>query len=197
MQHINELRLANFISAVLNPPIVAAYTFAMLVVSEGPGNGATVLFVSIFFATLVPIATLYVLAKKKIIPDVQASKRETRFVPFLTAIVSYTLGTLGLLLLRASLPIIAVMLCYLVNTTIMTLITLRWKISIHTSGIAGPATVLMYLLGFVGYLFLLLVIPVTWARMTLKAHTGRQLLAGILLTIVITYIQLRIYLAVL
>ena len=36
------------------------------------------------------------------------------------------------------------MLCFLVNAMAMSIVSLRWKISLHTSGIALIATVLIY-----------------------------------------------------
>jgi membrane-associated phospholipid phosphatase len=85
------------------------------------------------------------------------------------------------------------MLCYCGNTVIMMLISLKWKISIHASGIAGPLTALVFSLGVIAVTFLLLVVPVAWARLTLKAHTPMQVIVGALLTILITWVQLGIY----
>ena len=63
----------------------------------------------------------------------------------------------------------------------------------HASGIAGPLTALIYVVGLTAIPFLLLVVPVGWARLKLKAHTPAQVVAGVLLTIVTTWIQLGIY----
>jgi len=194
-QHRTDLpRLAKFLSAVLNAPVAAAYAFAILVVSEDTPHPLTILFVSIFFATVVVLITLYVLARTRVTSDFYASNRETRLIPFAIAVASFAFGVLALLFLQAPKPIIALMLSLLVNNGILALITLRWKISIHANGIAGPATVLAYSLGSTGYLFALLIIPVVWARMALKAHTAGQLLAGALLAPLVTYVLLRIYL---
>jgi membrane-associated phospholipid phosphatase len=74
------------------------------------------------------------------------------------------------------------------------IITLRWKISIHAAGIAGPTTGLIYGIGVWAAVFFTLLVPVGWARVRLKAHTPLQMLAGGLVTIAATWIQMRIYL---
>jgi len=106
-------------------------------------------------------------------------------------------GGLTLWLLKAPPMITALILCYAGNTLVMMTITIRWKISVHASGITGPATVLIEGLGAWGGLFFLLLFPVAWARIRLKAHTPMQILAGALVTIVATWIQLKIYLPLL
>jgi membrane-associated phospholipid phosphatase len=79
----------------------------------------------------------------------------------------------------------------------MMLISIRWKISIHASGITGPVTVLTYSLGVVGLFLFGLTVPVGWARIRLGVHTLSQVVAGALLTIATTWLQLRIYLTLL
>lgn len=99
-----------------------------------------------------------------------------------------------MVLLAAPREIIALMACYSVNTLVMMLISLKWKISIHASGISGPFTFLVYVLGTVFLPLYLLILPVGWARIELRAHSLSQVLAGFLLTILLTWLQLAIYL---
>lgn len=77
----------------------------------------------------------------------------------------------------------------------MMVITQFWKISIHASGISGPATFLTHQLGVGMIPFALLILPISWARIKLKAHDIYQVMAGILVAIVLTYVQLELYLA--
>jgi membrane-associated phospholipid phosphatase len=79
----------------------------------------------------------------------------------------------------------------------MMFISLRWKISVHASGIAGPSTALIYAFGVMAAPLLLLALPVAWARVKLGAHTILQVALGVLLTILITWIQMRVYLSIL
>jgi membrane-associated phospholipid phosphatase len=140
---------------------------------------------------------MYQLTKRGLISDFNVSERQERTKPFVGAAASYLAGGAALLFLKAPTIIIALMLCYACNTVIMLLITLRWKISIHASGIAGPTTALVYGIGTWTAVFFILLIPVGWARMQLKAHTPWQILAGALVTAIATWLQLRIYLSIL
>ncbi len=187
--------LAQGISLLLNAPVLAFFTFLWLLVAVRTANFLPVLLTVFLFGTLGPLVLVYVLSRRGIIPDYYASERETRTVPFIGAAFSYLGGALLLFVLTAPATIIALMLCYGVNTFIMMLINLKWKISIHASGITGPATFLLASFGFAAIPFFLLVLPVGWARLRLRAHTPEQIFAGALLTIAITYFQLRTYLA--
>jgi membrane-associated phospholipid phosphatase len=177
---------AELISFVFNPPIVAAPAFLYLILLQTPVNSPTLAVISVMFGALVPLSIVYGLSKLRIIPDLWASQLETRAIPFTGAIFSYLLGSAALAIENSPAIITALMLCYVGNTVIMMLISLKWKISVHASGVAGPVTALIYVLGVVALALLFLIVPVGWARIRLKAHTLPQVAAGALLTAVAT-----------
>jgi hypothetical protein len=190
---MNSRGLAEIITHIFNPPLVAAPTFLYLILLERPANALVLASIILFFATLLPLTMVVALTRQGIIPDIWASKRESRAIPFAGAIISYLLGALTLIVARSPAPITSLMFCYVGNTTIMMLITLRWKISVHASGIAGPFTALIYLLGTVAIPLSLLILPVAWARLKLKAHTIPQVALGALLTVLTTWVQMGFY----
>ena len=182
----------------MNAPIVAGVAFGILILTSGDQAGEMAnLAASLVFASLLPLASIYYLWKRRVISDFYAMKRETRWMPFLAAIMSYLGGGVMLTALKAPAMVTALMLCYLVNTAVMMLISTRWKISIHESGITGPSTVLIYALGLPGWLLMLCAIPVGWARVTLKAHSVGQVLAGALLTIALTFVEVPVFVSLL
>jgi membrane-associated phospholipid phosphatase len=190
---MNSRGFAELLSFMFNPPIVAAPAFLTLILLRKPENSLALISIAVIFGSLIPLAILYVLARHGTIPDIWASDRETRVIPFSGAICSYVIGSLALAAMRSPAIITCLMLCYVGNTVVMMLISFKWKISVHASGIAGPLTALIYVVGLTAIPFLLLVVPAGWARLKLKAHTPAQVVAGALLTIVITWIQLGIY----
>ncbi len=194
---MNTNKIAQAISLLLNAPIVAAFTFSTLLLSIGPENFQGLILTTLTFGTLVPLITLYGLKKQGAIPDIYVSQRERRAIPFVAAIVSYSVGAIALLWVKAPSIVTALMLCYLGNSLIMMLVTAKWKISVHASGVTGPATVLIYYFGLAALPFVLLAIPVAWARVKLGAHNLAQVSAGGVLTILTTYLQLRVYLTLL
>jgi membrane-associated phospholipid phosphatase len=190
---MNSRGLAEIVTHIFNPPVVAAPTFLYLILLERPANSLMLALIILFFATLLPLTMVVILSRQGIIPDIWASERESRVIPFTGAIISYLLGAAILVAARSPVPITSLMLCYVGNTLVMMLISLRWKISVHASGIAGPLTALVYLLGTIALPLLLLILLVGWARLKLKAHTIAQVATGALLTILTTWVQMGVY----
>jgi membrane-associated phospholipid phosphatase len=186
--------LASAITGVLNAPLITIYTFTYALVVLHPQNVSLLFLLTTFFGTILPMGIIFFMLKKGTLKDAYASDRQTRFKPFLGAVLSYLLGLVALIAASAPDLVSVLMAGYFVNTAIMMLITLRWKISIHASGIAGPATYLVYAFGTHLWPVFLLIIPVGWARLKLKAHTPSQVATGFFLTVALTYIQLRLYL---
>ncbi|NIQ07174.1 MAG: phosphatase PAP2 family protein [Candidatus Korarchaeota archaeon] len=185
-------QIANVITYVSQAPIVAIFSFLSLTLITLPQNSCGIVVTSFLFAGLIPITTIHLLSKKDIKSSLRLA-REKRKKPFMVGIISYFLGFLLLYLLGAPSIISALMFCYCTNTIVMAIINQFWKISVHASGIAGPVTAVFF--HFQSLLFtplFLLIIPVGWSRLTVKAHTILQVAAGALITIVITWIQLSI-----
>lgn len=186
-------RLARFISAALNAPFIALISFISLIAAQWSTSSFLLILITSLFASLLPLASIMILAKRGAISDVYASDRRTRFKPFMMAIAFYLVGLICLLIVRAPSNITAFMASYLVNAFVLLVISLAWKISIHTSGIAGPVTALVFNLGARMIPFFLLAVPVAWARMELKAHDYKQVLAGMILASSLTWFQMTVY----
>jgi membrane-associated phospholipid phosphatase len=188
---------ASVISLVFNPAVVAAFAFLILLYPVQPNQTSLMLLgICVTFGTVVPLVMIYQFSKRGLISDFYISEKDERAKPFAGAAASYIVGSAALLLLRAPSMVTALMFCYAGNTAMMMLITLRWKISVHASGIAGPATALVYGIGTWAGVFFVLLIPVGWARLRLKAHTPWQILTGALVTIAATWIQLTIFFSI-
>jgi len=187
-------RVAQFVSAALNAPLIAQITFMPLILAHRNSSTLTILALTTFFGSVLPLAFIFYMVRKRMIPDFYASDRRTRIKPFLGAMASYLMGVLSLLAIGAPKGVTALMACYLVNATILLAITLGWKISIHTSGVTGPVTALVFQMGAKMLPFFLLALPVAWARLELRAHNIKQVIAGTLLTSGLTWIQMDLYL---
>ncbi len=85
------------------------------------------------------------------------------------------------------------MCCYASNTLLVMLVAKWWKISVHTTGIAGPLVALAYAFGPVVHSFFLLIIVIGVARVHLKRHTVLQVLVGGALGLLLTYLQFHIF----
>jgi hypothetical protein len=190
---LNRTKLAEYVSAVMNAPLITLLTFIPLVYRFGEGATVQLLGLTSFFGCFLPLILVVYMLKRGIISDFYANDRDERFIPFMATILSYTMGTVALMAVRAPEQITALMACYIVNGVVLLLITTKWKISIHASGIASPVTALVYLLGTRLMPLFLLFLPVAWARVELKAHDKKQVTAGAVISTVLTWLQMAFY----
>jgi hypothetical protein len=190
---LDKKKLANIVSAVMNAPLITLLTFVPLVLKFGSGDITQILIITSLFGCVLPLIMVVFMLKRGVITDFYATDRMERFIPFAATITSYTFGALALSAIKAPVPITALMACYIVNGIVLLAITLKWKISIHASGIVSPVTALVYLLGSRLVFLFLLIIPVAWARVELNAHDKKQVTAGAIISTILTWAQMALY----
>lgn len=117
--------------------------------------------------------------------DLDVSEVGKRVPLYGLGLLGYALGAMVFLLLGNWL-MSAMALAYLCVGMGMLLITLAWKISAHTAGVAGPTTALVFVFGMWVVPLYLLSLLMIWARVRLRAHTLSQAVAGILVAILVT-----------
>jgi membrane-associated phospholipid phosphatase len=185
---------AQLISDITNAPILALIVFSIINFYYLNFNDFIIIdTISVFFASILPTAVIIVFFKKK---DIHRDllKKEDRKIPLIIAIISYFLGTIALFIMQAPPISTALMFCYFSNTIIVMAITRYWKISIHSMGISGPTTGLIFAFGPVGAILGLLGPLVMWSRIYLTRHTVYQVLAGFLFGFVFTTAQMLLFL---
>lgn len=190
-------KFADIISHVTHPPIVALIGNLVLSCTVQTANSHILLILTWIFASLVPLIGIWVFArdafKKHLILE-----RKKRTKPFTVAILSYFIGFVILVLMGAPPIFSGLMFSFFFNTIIMTFINARWKISVHASGVATATTTLVYHFAHpFAPLLLAFTIPVCWSRVELKAHTKLQVVAGAVITILLTWVQLTLLIPVL
>ena len=196
---MEKLKIAKAISTFTNPPIICIPLFLIICLVLSFENGAfnfskfiVLELISLIFASVLPMAIIVYWAKK-LDTDSDISNREDRFTPLVVGIVSYFIGFLISLFLAADHFLTALLLCYAVNTGIVLLITLKWKISVHTTGLSGPVGALILLLGPIGALFAVLYPILIWSRVTLEKHTMAQAIAGGVQGFFLTVLEMYLY----
>jgi len=188
-KHMNEdyTRMLLLLSYATSAPIVACMAFISLALIYSASF--VHVFASIAFSSLLPTASIIYFARREAV-DYNIPERGARLKPFIFAIAFYVLGSLVLLSLKAPALMICIMVAYAINTIAMFLITLFWKISIHTAGVTGPITYLVYALGWQWSFLFLLVIPVGGIKLLMKQHSVSQLFAGAILSAVLSWMQI-------
>ncbi len=182
--------LARIISTFSNAPLVAIIVFLLINNHLLKGSEfVAVTFISIIFAALIPsiIAFLWINNQKI---EMDMPRKEDRVYPLLWIILSYLMGVVLLYFISAPPITTVLMFCYFSNTAVVLLISLFWKISIHAIGVAGPLAAIIYVFGYPGLLFTLLIPLVIWSRLYLKRHTLYQVIAGASLGFTLTALQI-------
>jgi membrane-associated phospholipid phosphatase len=189
-------QLARLVCGIFNPLSNPLITFVLLVMAQPslyPAQNLLWLLLSGVFSSGLILAYISYLKQLKVIDSTDLILREQRISPLTFAVLSYAIGYAALLLCGAPILVRGLMFCYATNTLLVLLITRWWKISIHTTGIAGPLVAMLFQFG-PGVLPMFVLIPLVGiARVTMQRHTPLQVIAGGLLGTLMTAFQLYYY----
>jgi len=119
--------------------------------------------------------------------DIFVSKREERRKYYILTLFSYIMGVLSLNLIGISAYNI-LFYAYFIVGLMLFIQNIKYKISIHAAGIAGPTTLLVAEYDSFYWLLYLVLIPVIWSRLKMKAHSKYQIISGALTSVIMTYI---------
>lgn len=183
-----SLLLARIISIVLSPPVIAFGTVTVFAFFSPIGTGLLQpwqsFLLGLFFIVIGPILPLTTLvAHGKLSFDVK--NRSDRPLLYLAAILVYIVGAIvAWFYQNHTMGVLAV--AYAAVTSFIAIVSLFWKVSAHSAGVAGPITGLIWVYGLIFVPFLLLAVLVAWARWRQGLHTIPQLIGGIIIAIVVT-----------
>ena len=183
-------KLADIFSHALSAPLFALYSLIIIYAANSaaysPLPACLAILIGGVFLAILPVAPLTLNVLKGNI-DVFVSDRKRRPKFYSYAILSYLAGALISHILRVKILTIIHLAYFFVTLSVM-IINFKTKISAHASGIAGPVTYIVFFLGL-SYAFLyLILIPVAWARIKLKAHTIQQIILGTIVAIIVTFL---------
>ena len=205
-------RAAEAVSYLLNPLVWPAVGFGLVLGHFGapPAEVALAVGLALTFFCLLPLAYLVVLWRRGEVESLEVRERSKRFKPLAVGIASYVAG-LALLAatVRTAAPLVlALGALYPLNSALVMLVTLRTKVSIHTTAVAGFVAGLVFvvarawpalppgrLLTPLSVALLVPLIPLTmWARVRAKAHTVGQVLGGAALGFGLPLVELHLLL---
>ncbi len=188
---------ARLISVILHPLIVAPLTYALLINHLDDTTRLQKLLyfgLALIAVIIVPLFSVVRLKKRGQTLSLDVPERDKRLNPFLISIVGYFGVCFLLKLVSAPREITLLMWIYGFNTTVATLITNYWKISVHGMALGGPIAALGFLISPQFYWCLGAAPFMIFSRVRLKAHTFAQVTIGFLLGFLLTLIQFKIIL---
>lgn len=162
--------------------------------------------IGLVFLSVVPLVHVVGMRLQGRIASLEIRDRSKRTEPFLVALGAGGVAfatVLGIDIAGRRL-LAALVACHVLNTTLLFLITTRWKISVHCASVAGAVSTLAFvrnhvpgdalgaggagsavLVGGAGLVGLML-----WARVRSRAHTLSQAVAGTSMGLVAPYVEL-------
>jgi membrane-associated phospholipid phosphatase len=134
--------------------------------------------VASLFASLIPISYVLREIRKHRFSNRHVPVREQRRAPLLVALASVTVGLLTINAMGAPRPLVALIAAMLAGLAVSLVVTLFWKMSIHTAVVSGSVVILAFVFGPVLLLTAPLVALVAWSRVELGDHTFAQVAGG-------------------
>ncbi len=187
-------KVATIISKAFAPFINSSIAFILLVF---PDNNLSVLnkiiytLIGVMFSTVMPVVYLYWAQKKGKIDSLDIVVRNQRINPLVVGTIMYFMGFILYRFLGAPAIVTGLMFCFATNTLLVVVVTHYWKISIHSMGISGPLMALHIMYGPIVLLAYPLILIVALSRLILKRHTISQIIAGIVIGLFLTYVQIK------
>jgi len=188
---------------IINPLILPPIVMGLVAMQYGAPTpeAITVVLVATLGYLILPLGLLLVLRSKGRIKTIEARDRERRERPVLVGAAILSLWVMVMWMAAGSVrhPISGVALILAINIWIVSLITQRFKVSIHVSGVSGAFSILVCAAwlsgqpvpGGVGTLigFGLAIPLVMWARVMDHAHARNEVLAGCAFGLLVSAIQ--------
>jgi len=189
-------RISHWISLVFNPLFVAPVFFLIMLLADpslSVSNKWLLSLIVLTFSSFIPLGFLLILQSKGKIHTIEIDRREKRVTPLLLGVLHFIIGYFILRFLKAPPLVSGLMFCYATNTFIVVLITLYWKISLHAIGVSGPFAALVFQCGWQVWPLGLIIPLVGISRIILKKHTIMQVIAGTMIGLLSTGLQIYLF----
>ena len=170
--------LAHALTNALNPFVLFTALFALVALAEA-GAYRGVLYLAVELLAAAAVAGYVLLMRRRSrVGDFWISARAERLTPALFLLAAFVVLLAALVLFDAPQDLSLLTLSMGLASVAVAGITLLWKASAHCTVAGHAAAAGLLLLGHLGFAFLLVLPLVLWSRVTLKAHTLSQTLAG-------------------
>lgn len=180
-------RVARLLTEVFAPSFIAGALLIVIAFHSASTRAAALgwSLLGLLFVSLLPLSYVIRGVRRRRLTDRHVGLRQQRPLPLLVGIGSVIVGLALLTLLGAPHELIAVIGTMIVGLAVALLITLLWKISIHTGVAAGSVVIVALVFGREWLALGLLVGLIGWARVELGDHTPSQVVGGAIIGAVV------------
>jgi membrane-associated phospholipid phosphatase len=176
-----EYRLARWISYVGSPPVLFASMMLWAAVFVDALWRETAVYLILTLA--LPIAYIVYLVQQGKATDFDVSVRRQRIIPMFVSLAGAMIGWLYFWTVSPPQLLIFLATAHVITSLIIAIITIFWKISVHSITSASTAVFIWAMTG--SPIFFLLVPLIIWSRVYLRRHSLLQTIAGGMLGIVV------------
>lgn len=183
-------KLSNLLSWVLHPFLLPLYMMALMLTMTlfaryPSGVKFYLAWVVALYAFIIPVLALAVLRSLGRLSDFRIDRRRERILPLLVGTLCYVLCAVTLSKLPSAVFLRKFMAAAACCEAMCLVVSLRWKISLHMTGM-GAVVALLVVMNIVGVGTMLVPLAVALllsgalasARLYLGCHNGAQVLAG-------------------
>lgn len=172
--------VARWCTELLAPAPIAASLLIAVAMHSVPTVGAALRWagLAIVFGCVLPVLYLRRGVRRGQLSDHHVRVREQRPLPILVGLASVLAGLALLVALGAPHQVRVVVIAMAVGLVVSLLVTLVWKISVHTGTVAGAVIILALIFGPAVLVLEAFAALVGWARVELGDHTPAQVVAG-------------------
>lgn len=171
-------RLAWWVSKLGSPPVLTVAAMLLCAYADGASSAWAWASLSMALAVLLPAVYVLWLVRRGRVSDFDLFHRRQRLGPFVVTIMSTSAAWYLLQRGQAPLPLRLLTGAGCIQALLLLIITLRWKISVHSAAAAGLVVIAWLLFATAALPFVLLLPLVAWSRLRLGRHTLPQTLAG-------------------
>lgn len=180
METINKKTIAKSVSKLLEPPLLTLILIILVSSFLYDNFHYAEFIISVFFMSVVPVATILVWSQLIKEEKMDIPNKEDRIIPYVLIVLSYLICTLVLFEVGDGIhqPLLFISLSYFIGTSILALINILWKVSVHTAGVGIFSSIAICTFGMAGMITILLIPIAIWDRLYLKKHSAPQLICG-------------------
>jgi membrane-associated phospholipid phosphatase len=172
--------VARVLSAAFQPTLTSTYLLlgVSFLAAPSPVSALAWFLILALIASGLPYAYLLIQVARGRLSDIQVAIREQRLWPLVVGLLCTSVAFTVALLAGAPTKLAVTILVGLVCGVILTVVTLWWKISLHSATLAGATVVLLWVWSAWGWVGLPLTFAVGWSRVVLRRHTPAQVVGG-------------------
>lgn len=185
-----DKNVALAISQVASPPVLLAA--AMAVQAAVTRDTVAWFWAAVYVCCAVPIPVIYLLRqiRHETVADLEIGRREERLRPQLVMAAFLGIAWIALLVGSAPAPMSNLAGILWIQATVILVVTILWKISVHCATAAVVGMLAWRLFG-AAVPALLGVTIMTWSRWRLGRHTLAQTVGGVLLGVAVFLLAFR------